>query len=165
MSTIYRKTLKGVAEIQTRAHHLAPRLRNALILVDGKKKASELAVMIQPDFETTLSSLMADGFIEPLAAAAKQPSADPQTAADDSTPSQDAVASVSSLALLRRAAVRQLNDQLGPHGETIAIRIERAKTMAELQPLLVHATQLLRNLKGLAAADEFAKNFIRTAAE
>ena len=39
MATIYRKTAKGVREIETRATKLAPRFRSLLILVDGKSRA------------------------------------------------------------------------------------------------------------------------------
>ena len=44
--TVYRKTAKGMAEIETRVHRLAPRLRGALILVDGRKTDDELATLI-----------------------------------------------------------------------------------------------------------------------
>ncbi len=41
MAIVYRMTAKGVAEIETQAHRLLPRLRSALILVDGKKSDGE----------------------------------------------------------------------------------------------------------------------------
>ena len=37
MSTIFRKTAKGTSEVETRANRLPPRLRAALILVDGRQ--------------------------------------------------------------------------------------------------------------------------------
>ena len=46
MTKIFRKTDKGVDEIATRANRLVPRLRTALILVDGIRDEAELG---QPD--------------------------------------------------------------------------------------------------------------------
>ena len=58
--------------------------------------------------------------------------------------------------------MRALNDQLGPAAEIVAIKIERAKSMPEMQPLLVQAAKLLRNMRGSAAAEAFAARFITT---
>ena len=59
----------------------------------------------------------------------------------------------------RRAAVRGLNDQLGPRAETLAIKMERARTAEELRPLLATAVQLIGNARGRAAADDYAARF------
>jgi hypothetical protein len=150
MTSVYRKTDKGVAEITTRAHRLVPRLRSALILVDGKKTDDELAKLILAEPAATLASLLADGFIDVLATLAERP------------PERKSVTPAPTVAFetLRRDAVRQLTDQVGPAAETVAIKIERAKTMAELEPLLVQGGQILRNLRGTAAAQAFAARFI-----
>ena len=56
MPLIYRKTAKGLSEIETRANRLPPRLRSALIVVDGKRNLAELRPLIlQPD--ETLAAL------------------------------------------------------------------------------------------------------------
>jgi len=163
MSTIYRKTAKGMAEIETRAHRLVPRLRSALILVDGKKTDDELSRMILADPAGTLASLLADGFIEVLATLADRPPAPPAAPPAAPTPERSPEAKPSATAsfeALRRDAVRQLTDQLGPAAETVAIKIERTKTMPELQPLLVQGAQILRNMRGAAVAEAFAARFI-----
>jgi hypothetical protein len=173
MSTVYRKTAKGVTEIETRAHRLVPRLRSALILVDGRKSDDELNQMILVDPAGTLAGLLADGFIEVLATLADRPAeraperpperkAAPASA---SASSRDGAGATVSIEALRRDAVRSLTDQLGPAAETVAIRIERAKTMPELQPLLVQAAQTLRTMRGAAAAEAFAARFIGTTRE
>lgn len=159
MSTIYRKTAKGVAEIDTRAHRLVPRLRSALIMVDGRKTDDELSRMILADPAGTLASLLADGFIEVLATLADRPPAPPAALAPERSPAAKPSATASFEAL-RRDAVRQLTDQLGPAAETVAIKIERTKTMPELQPLLVQGAQILRNMRGAAVAEAFAARFI-----
>jgi hypothetical protein len=67
---IYRKTSKGIREIETRECHLSPRLRTALILVDGRRGDSELRRMIFGEADETLRALLEQGFIEAVAAAA-----------------------------------------------------------------------------------------------
>lgn len=166
MSTVYRKTTKGVTEIETRAHRLVPRLRGALILVDGKRSDDELVPLLGGDAAAaTLASLHSDGFIEVLATLAERPAERaPDRAAERgmerrSSGSVDAASSTRAFENLRRDAVRSLNDQLGPAGETVAIEIERAKTPAELQRLLMLGAQVLRDFRGVAAAEAFAARF------
>jgi len=160
MSSIYRKTAKGIAEIETRAHRLVPRLRSALILVDGKKTDQELTRLILAEPAGTLASLLADGFIEVLTTLADGPAERKPAPAPSAAPRRESAESTASLESLRRDAVRHLNDQLGPHAETIAVRIERAKSMPELQALLQQGVQILKSLRGAAEADAFAARFI-----
>lgn len=168
MSIVYRKTAKGVNEIATRALRLGPRQRSALILVDGRKTDAELAPLILADPAGTLASLLADGFIEVLATLADRPpdrAAEPladRKAAPVATASRAAATGDAAFESLRRDAVRALNDQLGPAAELVAVKIERAKSMPELQPLLVQAAKLVRSMRGGAAAEAFAARFITT---
>ncbi len=60
----YRKTAKGLAEIATRANKLPPRLRTALILVDGRRTDDELSSMLPKEADETLRWLSDSGFIE-----------------------------------------------------------------------------------------------------
>ena len=64
MSTVYRKSAKGQTEIETRVHRLPPRLRGALILVDGKSSDDDLVKLIPAEPQATLAHLLAEGFIE-----------------------------------------------------------------------------------------------------
>jgi len=141
MATVYRKTDMGVAEIVTRAHRLAPRYRSALILVDGKKTP-----------EQTLASLLAEGFIDVLATLAERPA---ERKADAAVASNAAT-----FAARQRDAVRELNHQMGPLAEALALSMERAKSDAELQPLLVQASEMLRRMRGAAPADAYMARFI-----
>jgi hypothetical protein len=159
MAVVYRKTPKGVAEIGTRAFRLAPRLRGALILVDGRKTDAELAALILAEPQATLAALLADGFIEVAATLADRPAERRPSSAPTATASV-APRDGASFETTRRDAVRQLNDQLGPGAETLAIKMERTAAMRELQPLLVQAVALLRSARGAAVADAFAARFI-----
>jgi len=154
MPTIFRKTAKGVTEIETRAHRLAPRMRSALIMVDGKRSDADLRPLIQQQPDETLAALAEQGFIEVLAAAPDAVQAPPAApaAAAPARPAADFEAR-------RRAAVRGLNDQLGPLAETLAIKIERARTADELRPLLATAVQVIGNARGRGAAADYAARF------
>ena len=56
MPTIYRKTPKGQAEVETRADRLPPRLRGALILVDGRRSEDDLTKLVPNDAAQVLRS-------------------------------------------------------------------------------------------------------------
>jgi len=68
---IYRKTEAGRDEIRDRARKLPPQLRTVLLMVDGQRSLAELrqvaAGVKAPD--DALERLLAEGLIEPLAAA------------------------------------------------------------------------------------------------
>ena len=159
MSTIYRKTAKGHAEIETRALRLPPRLRGALIMVDGQRSVEDLAKLIPGDAVQTLEQLLADGFIELFAVLDNRPP--PPAAAAPRKPVPAAF--TSSLDNHKREVVRYLNDRLGLSAEALAIKIERAASTAELQPLLAQSAQALRNFGGAAAADPFVARFLGSA--
>jgi hypothetical protein len=159
MTTIYRKTAKGKAEIETRAHRLPPRLRGALIMVDGHRSVDDLMKLVPGDADAALQQLLVDGFIDVFAVLADRtpapaPAAEPAPAAR-SGPSIDST---------KREAVRYVNEKLGPAGEGIAIKIERAKSMAELQPVLVQASQVLHSFGGASASEAFIARFISASA-
>lgn len=158
MSTVYRKTDKGVAEIETRAFRLLPRLRQALILVDGRKTDAELQKLILAEPEATLATLLADGFIEAVMTVADAPARKAEAETEAEVP--PARKTVRSVDAVRREAVRFLNDQLGPAAEGISMKLERVKAMPELRPLLVSAAQLLLNVRGADAAQAFAARFL-----
>jgi hypothetical protein len=163
MSTIYRKTAKGQAEIETRGHRLSPRLRGALILVDGQRSEADLAKLIPLDPQTTLSTLLADGFIDVFAILADRPlivSVDVPLPGPDSGPVPLSPAAAPPIDTIKRDTVRFLNDKLGPTAESLAIRIERSKTMTELMPVLAQATQTLRSFGGANVSEEFVARFM-----
>ena len=72
MPTIYIKTAEGQREIETRARRVSARARSALILVDGKRSAADLAKLIQEPAET-LQALLDAGLIAVVAPVAPVP--------------------------------------------------------------------------------------------
>jgi hypothetical protein len=162
MATIYRKTAKGQAEIETRAYRLAPRLRTALILVDGKRDTGQLSSLISQDPALTLQTLIEDAFIE---AFGETPAGPAPVAPAPSMPPMPASAMVgrpSPLAFEQRRsdALRYFTDQAGPVGESAAMRIEKCKDWQQLRPELQYAQRLLTHLNGAEVATEFASRFI-----
>lgn len=154
MPIIYRKTAKGVAEIETRAHKLPPRPRGLLILIDGKRDSSALGALAPQQVEATLAALLSEGFIEVVGESATAPTetgALPRPGPAKPAPDFDAQ---------RRAAVRAVTDALGPAAETVAIKMENARSPEEMQAPLMQAAQLLANMRGRAAAEAFAARFL-----
>jgi hypothetical protein len=170
MPIIFRKTAKGVAEIETREHRLPPRVRNALILVDGKRDVAALKGLMPQQIDESLATLLEQAFIEVTGASVT--GAGPQALPDEavkpmgrrpadmpaatSHATQASTTSAPSFATRQRAAVRALHDAIGPIGESLAIRMERARNETELRPLVQMAVQVIGDARGRAAAEAYA---------
>jgi hypothetical protein len=73
-SAIYRKTDKGKQEIADKTLGLEAHARRLLIMVDGQRNSAELSVYVRAgDFEPTLERLLAEGYIEEVAAGETDP--------------------------------------------------------------------------------------------
>ena len=152
MGTIYRKTDKGQAEIETRAHRLLPRLRTALILVDGRRSDNELRPLLPGDSTQSFHALFEAGFIEVVRVVEERaeprppppPSAEPRSRQFEQR---------------RRDAVRGLIDLVGPLGDAVAMRIEKCKDWGELRPAVELARQVVEYARGGALAADYARRF------
>ncbi len=184
MPTIYRKTAKGITEIESRAHNLHPKLRSVLIMVDGHRSDDDLARFVAHAPEST-QMLQEAGFIDVLMrtaggsppAVSAAPTAPAALASSGLTrPGGLAPAPASVLSApmplapppsrtdapvgfdaRRRALLRAFNDLLGPAGEDMAVRLERARTAEDLRALLQPAVQLVGSVRGKGAAEAFIK--------
>ncbi|MCY7314361.1 MAG: hypothetical protein LH480_01670 [Rubrivivax sp.] len=170
MPIIFRKTAKGVSEIETRAHRLTPRMRSTLILVDGKRDAEDLRALVLQQADETLAALLQQEFIEAVGetlgdtlrggpaaagtagAAGATGATGSATGADTDTPARPPI----NLDNVRRNLVRLLNEALGPEAESLAIRIERARSANDLRPLVAQAVGLVSSARGRAAGEAFA---------
>lgn len=158
MATTYRKTPKGFAEVETRAHRLTPRIRNTLILLDGVRTLDDLRAMVSQGLDENIQALLEGQFIEPALVPERQRAAPRQEPPPPPPPAPDAPDA--DFLAVRRDVVRVVNEQLGPVAETVAIKMERAKSAAELQPLLAAAAQLIRTVRGPQAAQAFRERFM-----
>lgn len=83
------KTAKGVEEMETRKHGLPPRLRTALIMVDGHSTLAEILAKcgeFAERIESHLRELQAQAYIETGEAAEAEPEPAEPTAAADMRP-------------------------------------------------------------------------------
>lgn len=166
-NTLFGKTAAGREALTTRPAGLGPRLRALLIMVDGKRSLAEFEKLSGSLEQATqsLNELMAAGWVEmvgadglpkavaaPPAGASAEPVAAPPAPASAAAP-----APVSTLPFsdARRQVVRFINDQLGPMGETLAIRAEGCKTPADLQAALPRIREGLKSFKGSAVVQQF----------
>lgn len=174
MATIYRKTDKGQAEIETRLFMLLPRMRTALILVDGRRTETQLARLIPGDPAASLQALLDEGFIEVATKAEPRspPPAPPAPltplAPPAPPPAHPAVSRAASapantpLQRRQRDAMRALHEQLGAQAEPVISRMEQCHDWHHLLPLLQIARQVLLNARGVQPAADFASRFINT---
>lgn len=161
MGTIYRKTEKGQAEISTRQFKLVPRLRSALILIDGKRNDEELRKLIAAQPEETLQALQDEGFIEVAVVTPDKPAARSAGAAATAPAVSGSEARTPEES--RRRAVRWISDRMGPLGDMVNMRIEAAKSPDELQAALLSARNVIRDQLGAARALEFQDEIITPA--
>lgn len=171
MPIIFRKTAKGQTEIETRTHRLPPRMRSALILVDGRRDSNDLRALIPQSADDLLGALEQQGFIEavgetaprsPPPVRATAPGATAAEVASESRlvtiPADIDLDSMSVIALRQRGA-RLLNEALGPTAAALVAKVEKASSLEELRQLLTQGAQLVNVVRGRAAAATFVAKF------
>jgi hypothetical protein len=138
--SVLEKTTKGAEEIETRKHKLDAKLRPLLIAVNGKLKAAELASRFATlgDVAALLDDLVKQGFVRPVAGTAPLVADDPAT--------------------VRRVTAeiaRALSDALGPEADSFNIKVEAAKSLAEVKAFLDSRHDLLTSVMGKQKAPPF----------
>jgi hypothetical protein len=175
-NTLFAKTDQGRDALSSRPPELGPRLRSLLIMIDGKRSVADLDKLLGGDglAAPLLDQLASAGWIAQVDAAghpvlhameggAAPAVSDPQqqvtVPADlaSLTPAAQEPAPVPTLPFseARRLVVRFINDQLGPMGEPLALRVEACKTPVDLQIALPRIRDGLKNFKNLATVQRF----------
>lgn len=163
---VFTKTDQGREALTTRPAGLGPRLRSLLIMVDGKRTVGELDKMLGADGAAAplLAQLAEQGWVQASSTAAAPAVVSPPatTAPADRGPATVPPPSVDALPFTdaRRLVVRFINDQLGPMGETLAIRVESCKTAVDLQAVLPRIRDGLRNFKNAATVQLFDQEVV-----
>lgn len=164
--TLLVKTDKGREALARRAPELGPRLRSLLILVDGKRSVAELDRLGAGlgGGMPFLEQLVAQGwamerdldqpFQESVPFSESQPFVDKPLSPVSQLPAPSGAAQLP-LADARRLVARFVNDQLGPAGEALAIRIEGCKSEVDLLSLLPRVRDSLRNYRDVATVQRF----------
>jgi hypothetical protein len=159
--TVFVKTDQGRDALTSRPAGLGPRLRSLLIMVDGKRSVGELDRLLGSDGAAAplLEQLAAEGWIEgsaaPAVPPAASPAASPAAVADGPATLPPPTADALPFPEARRLVVRFINDQLGPMGEPLAIKVEGCKSATELLAMLPRIRDGLRNFKNAATVAQF----------
>ena len=144
--TIYRKTSRGTEALAHRHPSLGPRERSALIMIDGRRPARELAAI--GNASELVAHLLAHGFIAPIS----EPASTPAALAPD-RPQGAAMP----LAKAQRLAVHRLVALLGPGATDLCIRFEKVRNPQEFLSVLRHTEGTLRKALGDQAATRFSQ--------
>lgn len=137
----YRKTEKGKQVSPTNTFGLSWPIRFALMQLGDKRSDADLRSALGPRFEDSVQTLIDSGFIE-------------------SVPEESTAASAMDLKTAQRLAVRWLTDRLGPFAEHASLKIERARSGAELSAALQMALQTVQAQLGAAPAQRFDSEVI-----
>lgn len=151
---IYHKTPKGVEAVANRQSGLAPKLRSLLIMVDGKRSYADLAAMALGDCEQLLQQLSQEGFVEPVGGAVPVGAAAAQ-AGPAMANTEPAPLVAATLPEAKRFTARLLTDLLGPSAEVLCMKIETAKNLADFVAAVKRAREIVRDVKGNSAAENF----------
>jgi hypothetical protein len=142
LQAIYVKTAKGQEELATRAYKLPSRVRNLLVMVDGMATGEHLVetTAILGNSADFFSLLLEEGFIEPLGPASTQATGKPAPA-----PNKELVHFVS----------RLVTDLLGPAGDSLTLRLEKAGSLEEFAKHAEHCREVVENAVGKKKGDQF----------
>lgn len=149
---VYQKSSKGSEAIANRQLGLSPKLRSALILIDGKRSFEDLARLSQAlgDMDQMVTQLLEQGLIEPAPAAAPT-AGGAKAAAAVMTPSGKPF----SMGEAQRFASKKLFAILGPSAEPAALKIEAARTLQDLEAALKLAEVMVNDVRSSKVASEF----------
>lgn len=155
-NSVFDKTEKGREEIATRKHHLAPRLRTLLVLVDGKQSKEELLKKVAGIGlgEEGIEELMNNGFIEIPAAsqsaamteAALQPEKPPVAAsapADAILPEGE-----NQFQAIYHFYTETIKSTIGLRGYGLQLKVEKAATVDDFRALRQPYLEAVLKAKG-----------------
>jgi len=153
---VYAKTAKGAAEVASRSGAVSLAARRVLIMIDGKRTIAELSPLARTgELSAIVEQLEAQGLVQPVQASAPgpasiwaQPEASDEFAEDRLSGSFDAV---------KRRAIYELADRLGPDAEVMASRIDQCRSTEELRQRLHEAERLVAGMLGEMQAQEFLR--------
>jgi len=156
---VYTKTAKGAAEISSRSGAVSLAARRVLIMIDGKRTIADLSPLARTgEISIIIEQLEAQGLVQPAHGAppaSAPPAAGPAPAEASDDASEDRL--VASFESIKRRAVRELSDRLGPDAEVMAVRIEHCRNTEELRQRLHEAERLVAGMLGDAQAQEFMR--------
>jgi hypothetical protein len=146
-NTVFRKTPTGVSELSARKLPLRAELRRLLILVDGRSSVGKLATFVRmPEIDALVYELQSMGLID---------SSDGSTVGAPASTESAAEPSREQFLAARVAAVRAINDILGPSAETLALKLEKCENARELREQVTLVRQSLVRMMGENTGNRF----------
>jgi hypothetical protein len=171
MSTVYRKSLKGIDELAFRSGTLSLRLTSYLLAVDGMTSADELAARNPhlPSMDVILAGLAQQGLIEAVqGAVAPQPAPLPMASpaplrAPAAEPNWAASAPPQGLDLESTKAdmVRDVSTLLGGDAVPVIAKIQNCRTGNDLFATMMGIKKIISLYVDKAAAEDFARRYQR----
>lgn len=167
------KTPKGVEELETRAYQLSPKLRQALVRVDGAKPLQVLiaeAGAMGEALEKQLGELLALGFVLDATVAvappapAPRPEAKPAAAQPPKAKPGDGLSATLplmpnpelKLVTELKASIRWLlADAMGGAPSPMELRLNQCRTMDDLDKVIDDAFMPIQNVAGKPKAVQF----------
>ncbi len=149
---VFDKTEKGREEIATRKHHLAPRLRTLLVLIDGKQSKEELLKKVAGIGlgEEGLEELTNNGFIE--IPAASQAAAMPGSAAPPEKPALQAEAILpegeNQFQAVYHFYTETIKSTIGLRGYGLQLKVEKASSIDDFRALRQPYLEAVLKAKG-----------------
>ena len=165
-SLIYAKTPKGVAEVGARGAQLSMVARRVLIMMDGKRTVDDLAMYVRAgEIAAIITQLESEGLAEragAVAATTMTPQAIDEPAPPQTRPFAPPVPDERDLGPItleevKRRAVRELNDRLGPEADGLAMRIEDCRNIDEFRERVRDAERYVASALGAAAAQDYLR--------
>jgi hypothetical protein len=167
VSLIYAKTPKGVAEVGARGAQLSMVARRVLIMMDGKRTVDDLAMYVRPgEITAIITQLESEGLAERAGAVAATTTMAPQAIDEPAPPQMPPFAppvpeerDIGPITLeeVKRRAVRELNDRLGPEADGLAMRIEACRNIDEFRERVRDAERYVSAALGAAAAQDYLR--------
>jgi hypothetical protein len=155
---VFAKTAKGVAEVSSRSGAVSLAARRVLIMIDGKRTVAELAPLARTgEISGIIEHLEAQGLVHPAHASATSPATAAPPAPADTAEELGEDRLTTSFESVKRRAVRELSDRLGPDAEVMAVRIEHCRNTEELRQRLHEAERLVAGMLGDAQAQDFLR--------
>jgi hypothetical protein len=141
----YVKTAKGQEEVATRAFKLPSRVRNLLVMVDGSATGEQIVetTAVLGNSAAFFSLLVEEGFIEAVVSASTPAAGKAATAPN--VPPKELVSAVCHL----------VTDILGPSGDSLTMRLEKARTLEEFAKLVEQCREVVEGSVGKKKGDQF----------
>jgi hypothetical protein len=158
----FSRTAAGEAELVARALPLSIPTRRLLSMIEGIQTAESLAAKARfTELDRMLHELLERGLITSTG-----PHAKPEAKALATTPAVKsasptaAVLTRDQIPAVKRLGARFIIDNLGPNGESLALRIERAADAVVLEQELHDVRRILFELRGRAISEKFYETVI-----